>query len=220
MSFVIFLVLLVILGLVGRVRLVKQLERLVERNDLAVEFLNKLSVFAESRGQDMETYTWLVRHSTRLQLESGSFGIMAIYRPPYERIAYPNHQIFVNFISDFHHWLTASYPGKTAYQLFMIMHDAIQRYLAYLDNRRETLLKRVNNPLECVVEGVVYALSTPFLILAWIGLISSETVARIGRSEALQIIGKLLFLLGVVGTIVGLVVDWEEFIAIVRRLLR
>ena len=193
LSLIVFLALVTILGLVGRAYLVKELDRLHERRELVVEFLNKLILFAESHGEDMEAYTWLVRHSTRLQLESGLHGIMAMYRPPYENIAYRNYQIFLNFVGELRRWLDDIYSRETAYQFYLIMHDALHRYHADLEGQWERLYEKAGNPLECVVAGISFVLSTPLRIFAWMGLVSAGMVVRISRSHALQVLGKLIF---------------------------
>lgn len=220
MQVVILPIALVVLAWLGRRRLVNRLEHNLGRAEHAAEYLGVLDRYVESRGEDASAYTWLIRHSERLQSESGTHGIISRYRPPYQQVQYSNYPIFMNFPQEFRRYMTNRMSGRTARELYMVLYETLNRYLAFLETQDEKLRAKVNNPAEWVGEGASYALSAPFLLLGWIGLMSSFTIERIRQSTAVRIVSRLLVLMGVVGTAVGLVVDWQDFAAIVSGVVK
>lgn len=218
---VIYLGLMFLALLIGRSRLLKKYKSYEKKQKFVTDYVERLNQYVKGHGQNMESYEWLIRHSTRMQIDSGHYGILTQYRPPFGNLVYRNHQIFLNLIQELRHYVRdRDSVVTTAQELYMIIYEALVRYSGYLDEQAEEINNKKNSPLEWLVEGISFLLSIPFALLQWIGILSTSTLETIINSKFLGILSKLTALLGFIAIIVGLVVDWSDFITKVENLFK
>ena len=67
---------------IGLTKLLRLGMRLTDQETFAEEFGKTRHRYIESAGADGGAYGWLIHRSSKIQVQMGSTGIMAIYRPP------------------------------------------------------------------------------------------------------------------------------------------
>jgi hypothetical protein len=186
---------------------------------LVTQFLENLASYVNSGGRNEPAYLALAHQSARVQTALGSFGVMAIYRPPFDNVAYHNYQIVVNMVPELRRWVpdddtfSSLRPGR---EFARTLQDAILRYAGVLEPMLQSLERNLRNPFVLLREGVGEVLLLPIRLLNWFGLLTSGRVAAVQRSAIFRVAGGIATLVGFVSAVVGLITGWEPFLRMVR----
>lgn len=208
----VLLVGLVALMALGFASLVLWGRRLARLHAAALEFRDRLGNFMQKR--DWADYEWLVRRSTAMQAQTGA--TMA-YRAPFGRFVAPNWLIVPNSLHEIRIGLSQPLGGSHANDHAALLNDALLRHMGELENAHQLAVGAVTNPMVWLTRGIITILALPLGILAWTGLLSAATYARFRDSAIVRMVAALVAILSVIGCVVGLVVDWPNFLTIVSR---
>jgi hypothetical protein len=96
--------------------------------------------------------------------------------------------------------------------------EALLRYLGRLEDSYTVGTKELANPLRWFRAGVSQILAFPLYLLSLFGLIGARTIATIQSTALFKLLAGLAALIGFVGAVIGLVVDWPDAIAIIKGL--
>lgn len=145
----IIIVVILSFTLIGLRNLIKERKNTTQRNKLAIEFLEKLRLYIDSHGEDLESYSWLVHRSNRLQFEMGSTGIFGAYRPPFQNYQITNYPIILNILPElrreFESRLISGSPLIPQYA--NALQESIVRHLGNLDDTLDRRNKEIRNPI-------------------------------------------------------------------------
>lgn len=203
---------LLIVGIVGLIQIVIENRGAQRRRSFALEFHRNLKEYVESRGQQQNSYQWMVQHANRMQLQLGRGGIMAHYRPPFESHYVTNYPIVLNMVPELRRSFGMSIgDDRLANEFAQLIQDALVRHYGDLDEELETGARRLLNPIVWLRQGIWFLLSLPVRVLAWFGIIPARRIHRSPRSVFFRVVSFLVALIMFISAIVTLVVGWESF---------
>lgn len=205
------------LAAVGFITLWHRSGVVADRHELAMEFLERLKRYYESAGSDLESYSWLLQRSNRMQLQMGSNGVFD-YRPPFESYIIRNYQLIVNMLPELRKELDRHDPlthRPLAAQYANIMQESLVRHLGTIEDAHTSLARHLLNPVVWLREGVRSVTASPVLVLSWAGLIGDTTASRLTGNVLFRCIAGVVTIVTLASGAVTIVVGWERFAAIV-----
>lgn len=178
-----------------------------EELNFAIEFLNKYRTFTDiyldSGKFDGESYTWLTLNSVKMHFQMGLLG-RTNYRPAFENYIHRNYSMVLNVIPQIR-------TGVVHNNDIVTLDDMILRFIGLKQNIIQDFRKKLFNPFIWLREGVQFCILLPLSILEWFGLAKEGAVSRAENSIFVRFFTAFFSLLGVVGTVIGITVDWEQF---------
>lgn len=208
-------ILLFVLAL-GFVAAVKRVRSLSERIDFTTEYLSNFRDFAANWNPsafDTEAYSWLNRRSARMQEELAESGSVS-YRPPFAGYIHQNYPILINTLSQIRLG-RLEHPGAIT-QCETIM----ERHLGSLEDIRARARTDLSNPLRWLNVGVSLLVTFPIRVAYMSGLLEHSTYEQAATSRIARMISFIVAMIGLFGTIIGILVDWKDFTDILRRLMK
>lgn len=197
--------------LLGGAQLLRRRAFLVERQKFTHEFQRYFVQFAESRGTDSESFLWVMKNMDRMQANLGVIGVLDGYRPAYANYIVRNHQILINTLPEIQ-------TGHAHPAMIDSCQVAILRYIGTLDRWVADSNHQLVNPLVYLKEGVSTIISLPIYLLSALGLIAIESTERFRLSHFVQFLSMCVVLIGLVGSIIGIVTGWDQFTKTLEQL--
>lgn len=214
-NFTLFTIVITVILIAGFVNTLSKYITWRARIRFATDFLDKYHIlmnsYFSSHNIDAEAYHWLTLHSARMQLLMGPFGIVD-YRPPYANYILRNYQMVLNALPEIR-------TGLIFETDITNLDDMIIRFIGWERDRANSFRNRLFNPFAWLQEGMRFIILLPLQVMEWIGIAKEGTINRADNSRSIGILAGIFSLLGIIGTIVGLTVDWEQFIKIIKPLL-
>lgn len=184
-------------------------------------YLGKLKEYIKSGGRDFESYSWLTQKSSVMQRQLGRSGVMAAYRPPFVNFQYQNYPILLNMLPDLRNSLVDSYAlGRLADQYSSTLQEVMIRHIGEVDEIESDQRKILKNPIIWLREGIRVLLSSPIYLIQWFGLISETATDRVVDNLIFRFMSSFVVLVGFIGSVISIVVGWEQFIGILRNGLK
>jgi len=182
--------------------------------------MEHLKTYIQSRGNDYESYGWLVHRSNKMQMQLGASGIYASYRPPYANFQYSNYPIILNMLPDLRNAFDDSILSGSSivHQYSMALQDTLIRHLGSLHDLDELNDKALRNPVIWLREGVRVITALPLTLLGWLGALSETTVTRLTSGRFFKGVSAFAALVGFVSAVMGVALGWEQFTQIVLDL--
>lgn len=209
----IIITLILVICILGFIKLINERKIIDNKYALALDFIEKLKVYIDSRGEDLSTYAWLIHRSDRMQVQLGRGGIFTSYQPPYRNTIYPYYPIILNMLpelrSTFEDSLLSS--SHTARQYSMTLQDTLIRNIGILDDSYELNTKFLKNPIIWLREGARILTAFPLTVLAWLGAMSENTLTRITTSAVFKVISAIVAIIGLISAVMGIALGWEQF---------
>lgn len=185
------------------------------RLSFALEFNEKLHQYIESRGNDGESYGWLIHRSNKMQNHMGSTGVFASFKPPYANYVYNNYPIILNMVPALQRTFSDNYlaTSQVAQSYAANLLETSVRHIGNIEDRREAVVSKIKNPFVWFATGVQLVLSIPVRMLGWFGVVGNTAVAFITSSLLFKFVAALVGLIGFASSVVGLATGWEPFIS-------
>ena len=197
----------------------RRLRELDEMLSFTDEYGKSLKRYVDTKGHDGNAYTWLTHRSTRMQLQMGSTGVLAKYKPPAANYFISNVAIITNFIPELRQCFQTAFLDRIAYQYAQMIQDALLRHHGILTDRRDSVQSQLRNPLNSFREGVRTVLESPLQILGSLGAVPARWIVAVGGSSIFNILAGVASLVTIVSGIIAATVGWHEFWEIVKRAL-
>jgi hypothetical protein len=206
----------------GLLSLVRCKSRICNEIAFSEEFINKLVVYVESNGCDSESYGWLTRRSSKMQKILGAYGVYASYRPPYAGFQFRDYPVIINMLPELRMTLESNFlsRGDLTRQYAVSLQETILRYIGVLEDRDNELFKCIRNPVAGFREGVRIIMALPLSILEWLGALSDKTVSALISSRVFKLLTAFISLVGFVSAVIGIVLGWNQFLLILRGLIK
>ena len=205
--------------LIGFIREFIKKCNLEKKKNFSIEFLNILGQYCSSNGRDEEKILWLIHRSTKMQRIMDVWGITD-YKPPFANYICKNYQIIVNFITELRKHFDDTILRSSAYQYAQGIQEAITRFIGVLDDLIENQMSKLINPILWFREGVSFLLGSPILILEWFGLVNQKIASKVLGNILFKFISSIIALIGFFGTIMTIVLGWNQFIIILKMFLK
>jgi hypothetical protein len=215
----IILLALTVICSIGLIQIIKQL--LTSTSELLAvrRFYKAFHQYYESDGTDEKTYTWLMERSQPIQWTLGEGGILSIYKPPFATGVLQNIPVIINFIPELRQAFNGGYSHAYNHDIAIIVDDTLLRFMGVLKFRRNHAIGLLLNPLQWLIKGIQAILGFPILLLQWTGVISTHSAGRLQEHMLFKLVTLLLTVIGVVGSIIGIIVDWERFTQLTNQIL-
>ncbi|MBP6468901.1 MAG: hypothetical protein KBE23_09780 [Chloroflexi bacterium] len=215
------LVIPIVLSFIGYLEIKKRIQRLEEKKEFAVEFLNRLVEFVNSGGKDEETYSWLVQRSPKLQTEMGHWGVSDKLLRPYDNVIVSNYPLILNGIPEIYRCLVLSqFSARIGLSYANMVRESIYRYVGIVNDWLKAASEDIRNPIIWLREGVKQLLLLPFLVLEWVGIVTSKTVSSFSNSAFLKFVGGVITIIGLIGSVVTIVTGWAPFLQWINNIMR
>lgn len=168
-----------------------------------------------------EKYNMVMGNVCKIQEELGMDGVIAQFSDPLKGIQINNYQLFMNIMPEirttlFNMSIMDNMDGRITY-LIGACKDAIIRHIGNLEREIEQERKELWNPITCMGEGIRWIVGLPVDILQWAGLYSASGSRNIKGSIIFKTISNLIILIGLIGSIVTIVLGWDEFWEIINN---
>lgn len=205
--------------LLGLYKIFKVKISLSKKHTFTKKFLDNLNIYAQSQGNDSETYMWLIHRSKKMQRQLGIEGIFATYRPPHSNYQYSNYLIILQILPD----LQSAFEDRvfstdsSARHYYSILRDTLVRHLGSIHDSDELNSSMLKNPLIWLREGMQTLTVFPFTLLNWLGALSDATVARWTANRFFHFISSLISFVGFFSAVMGIILGWEQFTEMVKK---
>lgn len=187
---------------------------------LAQEYLVRLGHYISSGGSDTASYSWLTQRAPAMQRQLGATGIMTAYRPPAANFQYTNYPILLNMLPELRKAFADSYVlERLASEYGATLQEVMLRHLGDIDQYDTKLAKKLRNPFIWLREGVRTTLAFPLYLLQWFGLTSESVTSTVTGNIIFRFLSSLAVVIGFIGSIVTIVLGWEQFTSMVNQFL-
>lgn len=201
-------VIILMIAAIGYLSVRSTRKREARRASLISEFSSKLSVFAQGvyeQGHiNQEIYEWLTKKVTRVQEDIGSYGIIAMYKPPFAAYAIRNYPILLNTLPEIARH--TAHPSDIGSCL-----EALLRFSGSHEEYLDRLSRRARNPFSWFQEGTQALLLVPLYLLSWLGITGVSLLARASASRATRMVSGILALITPISALMTLVTGWPQF---------
>ena len=216
MDKIIVIVIIIALCLIGFYQIFKRIKSFNEKYTFAIEYLDALKSYLESNGQDIQSYSWLINRSNKMQNQMGSQGLLGFYRPPYQNYGIPNYPIILNMLPDLRTALSDSFLSRSlASQYANALQEAIVRHIGSIEDAINNQKKYFRNPIVWLRQGIRMLLSLPANLLNWLGIITITAVNKYNSSIFFKILYSIITIVGLVSAIITIVMGWNQFLSII-----
>ena len=220
MDKIIVIVIIIVLCLIGFYQIIKRIKSFNEKYTFAIEYLDALKSYLESNGQDIQSYSWLINRSNKMQNQMGSQGILGFYHPPYQNFAIPNYPLILNMLPDLRNALCDSYLSSSlAGQYSSTLQEAIIRHIGSIEDAISIQKKYFKNPFVWLRQGIRILLSLPANLLNWLGIITVAAVNKYNSSIIYKILYSIITIIGLISAIMTIVLGWNDFLSIIKALI-
>lgn len=214
--FIIGIISLIIIGFISNVISVR---RCSDNYNFIVEYRDNFSNFIadllENKKVNSKDYEWLVSNSDEVQIFLGDSGKISYKdRTGY----YSSIPIVLNFMNEV---LDLFYRGLLGFESEQITwcHNAFLRRIGALKRYMNTEIKNSFNPFYDLASGIRVILGIPLDILYSIGLVSSTNKGKIKEGKFFKILSGIFSLITIISTIMSFVLDWNDFINLIKGFL-
>ncbi|MEO8460619.1 MAG: hypothetical protein ABI451_08830 [Dokdonella sp.] len=131
-----------------------------------------------------------------------------------------NYQIVPNLLAELRKCLSdplLSHNLLTQYHA--MLDDALLRHQGSLAERHSSAKAAVRNPFTWLAVGFRTVLAAPLWFLAALGIVSRSFASRVEASHVYRVLSGTVAAISFISAVVGIVTGWEQFAAIVRKLI-
>lgn len=210
MEILIVIGLVIGLALYGAVLVYRDSQNIAAKRKFAVEFMSQLAKYFGSHGGDMESYSWLINRSSKMQNQLGSQGIMG-FKPPFQNYIIPNYPVILNAVPEMRKAFEDGLTHRLAGQYAGLLQETLVRHIGTVEDMSEEQQRWMKNPVIWLREGIRGIISFPILLLSWLGLISERTVSNIASSNLFKILSGFVTVVGFISAIITITLGWKQF---------
>jgi hypothetical protein len=213
---VVALLFLLIVAFLGRRRITERAKEIANDIEYAKKYRATLHDYAQSGGDNLDAYEWLVFNSNKIQNQLGPFGVYLSYEPPFSGVRYKNYPAVINLVPDLRDRLSRRTLAPSTYQSLTALDDCFLRYMGFMDEQQQSMGMYRTKPLHWFAEGMEKVLGAPLYLLSAFGVVGQQTIRSLTGSRLFRAVGVVL---AVLSAVVGIVTGAEAFITIIRRAL-
>lgn len=210
-----------ILGhILSRICIANYERRYIETHEFRNKFIDLVNYYTENCRINQKMYIDSIRKVNVIQAELGDDGVIAEFLDPLKNVRWKNYQLLVNTLPEmklFASQLDSSIIRQRLQQLFDLCDDAMVKHLGALERKIENESKKLWNPFACFSNGVRWSIGLPFDILCWMGIISEHKKSTLQRKTVFKWIGHIVSLVGLISSIMGITLGWNEFLSLFKR---
>lgn len=208
-------------ALIGFVRLLKGFLEMGRKHDFAVEYFDKLDDYIDKRGDDAETYAWLIKRSNRMQKQISSEPLFSARRADAET-HHKNAPVIINMLPELrgalHEGILAR--GSVAVQYGSSLLRELLRHIGAIEDIRKEQTVCLSNPFVWLREGVRFIFELPARLLSWVGIMSEESVRKVIRGAMVRTFSVFFTTVGLIGAVIVVSLGWPHFKGLISELIK
>ena len=168
---------------------------------------DKEKKFVDKNYFDEDLYNELIRHEGKMNAELAyGFATTPLY--------YLLNEIFEMVYSS---WLSRE---DISLESIKRCDNMFIQHLETLENQKENIRKRLFNPFSSLAAGIKVIILSPLILLRWFGFVPIEKIDRAKNNMLVKMLNAILSLLSLAGTIISIVVGWNDFWNMVFKLFK
>lgn len=208
---------LALLWLVGRWRIVRDLRYQEKVRNEVIAYQNALMTYANSRGQDRESYVQLLSDSTKMEGYLGYDNL--IYNVRVRYTIYNGVPAIPLLINELPLLYGDYFNERHAPDAVGAVNNVLIRHAGRREDAVHSFHERAKNPLACIAEGWKAIVALPISLLSAFGLISERRSSTARQSFWFKLSSVILFVAAIAGTAIAYIADREKVDAALRGLL-
>jgi hypothetical protein len=209
-------------ALTGFIRLLKAFLDTGKKHDFAVEYFDRLDDYIDKRGNDPETYAWLIKRSNRMQKQISSDPLLPSRGQAGANPQYRDTPVIINMLpelrSSLHDGLLSK--GSMAVRHGSALLQELLKHIGIVEDFRREQAACLRNPFIWLREGVRFIVELPAHILSWLGIMSEQTVGRVVRGAAVRTFAVFVTSVGLIGAVIVVSVGWPYLKGLVELLVK
>lgn len=203
---------IIVIGFFSKVKALSTIDDRIEfTSDYQKKFAEYINKILSNRTFDRDLYYELTYSANAMQYELGEDGVLAAMKDPQAGLMYKNYQLLINCLPETKRINSSPAPEyyNTSICACEACEDAFIRHLGALDRQKENIRKGLFNPLSLFAVGTKVIII--FILLSWFGFVPIEKIDRAKNNMLVKLLNAILSLLGLAGTIISIVVGWNDF---------
>lgn len=190
----------------------KDLDFLYEYNENYVEYLNNYLGKNISSEEEETLHSKLIRKTPKAQRLVGRDGLID-YKPAGSAVMYSNYQVITNTIHSLRNPILMSEEFSWVNNMLIMKMSGYEEII-------ENIISDMKNPIILIREGVQFFVTLPISLLYWTGLIKYSTQYKLSNNFVVKLLSFLIILIGLVSSVMGIVLGWEQFTDILYKFLQ
>lgn len=215
---------IIVIGFISKflelIRISTRIEFTRDYRDKFVKFVNEI---VSQQNFNQALYFELTTKVKEMQGELGDDGIYAYMKDNLQGVVIKDYQLLINFLPETKEILD-NLDDLTLIKRYdksvRDCDDMFIRHLGTLESEINLIRKSAFNPFSLFAEGTRTIILSPFLLLSWFGFISIEKTYKARKNPAFAIFHFIITILSFIGTIITIVVGWNDFWEIVYNFLK
>lgn len=191
--------------------------------DYREKFIEYVSEITSKHKFNQQLYYELTSKVKEMQYELGEDGVVAYMTDKLHGYTAQNYQLLINFLPEMRDMLdgVSNYLLAERYnRSIKDCDDMFVRHLGTLNSESDFIRKGLFNPLSSFAEGVKTIILLPLLILNWFGFVSAEKAYKARDNSFIKVLNVFVAILGFIGTVITIVVGWNDFWDIIFKLFK
>ncbi|MEJ2695602.1 MAG: hypothetical protein P8013_03045 [Candidatus Sulfobium sp.] len=209
-------------ALTGFLKLLKVFLDIRSKHDFALEYFDRLDEYIDKRGDDAETYAWLIKRSNRMQKQIISEPFFAARGSSGESSHYESPPVIINMLpelrSALHEGILAR--GSVAVQYGSTLLRELLRHIGIVEDVRKEQAARLRNPFVWLREGVRFFIELPAHLLSWLGVMSEKTVRKVVRGVVVRAFAVFVTAVVLIGAAIVVSLGWPYLKGLVVELIK
>lgn len=207
----------IIIGFISKVlelsAVVKRIEFTDNYRKMFVDYINEI---ISKNSFNQKLYHELTSNVKEIQRELGEDGIFAYMTNNLKGVAVRDYQLLINFLPETRNMINNNSILHIRYnQSIHDCDDMFIRHLGTLECQHNKIRKGLFNPFSSFAEGVKAIILLPLFTLNWFGFVSAEKAYKARDNLFVKVLNFFVAILGFIGTIITIVVGWNDFWKIV-----
>lgn len=217
-------IIIVAIIIVGAIEKIYKLYTLTNRLEFTSRYRNDFIDFCNQARKthhlEDDRYYSLLQDVNKIQRELGMDGIISVYQDPLAGFQMNNYPLFLNFFNEMRQYMTSySLFEERVYLLVSSCDEALVKHIGNLKEAIALGKSKVKNPFFCFANGISFIISLPIRVLEWCGIINNKFSTKILNSKFQTIINKIAILLGLISSLFTIILGWDNFIMIIKKLI-
>lgn len=183
----------------------------VKFSELADGYLGKLDKYNKTHIFDESLYIWLTKNATKIQHDTGQFGVIRQYSAPYSSFIHENYEMIVNTLPKFRNC-------EIDQQEIHYVDDCLIRYIGFQEEQEANAVKNIMNPIVLFSIGIQEVLSIPLRIVFWFGIYDNRTLYKIKNSLIFKVVSMVFALIVFLSGVITIIQGYEQTIAFFKSI--
>jgi hypothetical protein len=209
-------------ALTGFIRLLKAFLDTGKKHDFAVEYFDKLDEYIDKRGNDPETYAWLIKRSNSMQKQISSEPLLPSRGQTGANPQYKDSPVIISMLpelrSSLHEGILSR--GSVAVRYGSSLLQELLRHIGIIEDFQREQAACLKNPFIWLREGVRFIVELPAHFLSWLGIMSEQTVRRVVRGAVVRTFAVFVTAVGLIGAVIAVSVGWPYVKGLVDALIK